>query len=1437
VELLDRVAGSPLNRLIVFLMLVSFFLPPPFVGQTPPSGNWQVGHDSWTFKEGTPADVTCLAQTNDGFLWLGGPNGLFRFDGTRFEPFSSPFGDRLLSTHLYSLFAPPSGGLWVGYVLGGFSFLNNGRVTNYGGEIASSSGSVYGFAEDRDGVVWAAASSGLWRFDHSGWQHVGVDWNAPAGRVTQVGFDSEGILWALVGDFGSPYDLIYLLPGIRHFKTAGRKLPAQGFTLDADRAVMTSPAAPPISESGELSDKRPAAYPVLRRDLSLQFVDRNNSLWIMSADKPIVMRVPKEMLHGDVNNASPGSFETYDLLPFYPAALVDREGNIWFGDPIGLHRFFYSPFSRLEFPQQGPELPSPTLAPDDHGAVWVSFETTASGAALYHIESGKVGRRGPEGISGFAYRAPDKTFWFSGKRCLWHLAGGDFVRVDLPSEMADKFEFLQAIAGDSQGGIWVSFGRHGLYRLAAGVWTPYGGRDDLPKAGILIEFTDSLGRVWFGGVNNELAVLDGDRVRVFGPGDSLQVGAVKAIYGRGSEIWIGGEFGLEQFDQGRFHNIAAVNDQWLRGISGIAETANGDLWLNAISGILHIRKAEISEMLKDPAYRVKGEHFGRREGLPGIATQVRPLPTAIEGTDGRLWFTLHNGVVWLEPAGYSASTIAAPPITIQSVSADDKSYAPAPRLSLPAHTSSVQISYSAVSLSDPEAIRFRYKLRETDKDWHEAGTTGSVTYRDLPPGTYHFNVAASDTNGVWADKLATAEFTILPAFYQTLWFRSLCTILLLAMVAGLYRLRLRQLARQYSVRLDERVTERTRIARELHDTQLIGRLMRAAVKHAGAERGLLIVPRGDELQIEVEAIASGEDVTVHLRDGDRAASGLPESPLRHVMRTQETVILDDASAQNPFSADPYIVQRRTRSMLCLPLMNQGKLIGLFYFENNPAPRVFTPDRVTVLKVLASQAAISLENTRLSRDLEDREGKIRRLVDANILGIFTWNLEGAIVGANEAFLSMVRYGHEELVSRHMRWTDLMPAEWRERGRRALAELKSTGSIQPIENEFVRKDGSRVPVLIGAALFQEGGNEGVAFVLDLSEQKRAEAEIRALKDQLYRENLVLREEVDRASMFEEIVGSSKPLQSVLSRIAKVAPTESTVLITGETGTGKELIARAIHKTSQRSGGAFVSVNCAAIPRDLIASELFGHEKGAFTGAIQRRLGRFELADGGTIFLDEVGELSLDTQVSLLRVLQEREFDRVGGGHPIHVDVRVLAATNRDLGAAVTNGSFRQDLFYRLNVFPIEVPPLRERKDDIRLLVEYFVQRYAAKAGKNIQSIGKKTLEMLQSYDWPGNIRELQNVIERSVILNSGEVFSVDEMWLSQEISVEAVPVEASAPKGQGELRSEREIIEAALAESRGRVSGPSGAAARLGIPPSTLERRIAVLKIDKKQFKFR
>jgi formate hydrogenlyase transcriptional activator len=347
----------------------------------------------------------------------------------------------------------------------------------------------------------------------------------------------------------------------------------------------------------------------------------------------------------------------------------------------------------------------------------------------------------------------------------------------------------------------------------------------------------------------------------------------------------------------------------------------------------------------------------------------------------------------------------------------------------------------------------------------------------------------------------------------------------------------------------------------------------------------------------------------------------------------------------------------------------------------------------------------------------------------------------------------------------------------------------------------------------------------------ELKKAFTEIKALKDQLHKENLALKEEIDQTSMFEEIVGASDAIKRVLTVLSKVAPTDSTVLITGETGTGKELAARAIHKRSRRTGKAFVAVNCAAIPQSLIASELFGHEKGAFTGATQRRLGRFEVADGGTIFLDEVGDLPSETQIALLRVLQERELERVGGTHAVPIDVRVIAATNRDLQAAVDAGSFRRDLLYRLNVFPIRMPSLRERIEDIPLLVAYLAQRYASKMGKKVNGIDKRTLELFQTYGWPGNVRELQNVVERAVILCEGGTFAVDESWL-----VAASPRPAPTEVGLASLTDrEKEMIENALTQSRGRVSGALGAAARLGIPRSTLESRIKSLNIDKYRYR--
>jgi formate hydrogenlyase transcriptional activator len=396
------------------------------------------------------------------------------------------------------------------------------------------------------------------------------------------------------------------------------------------------------------------------------------------------------------------------------------------------------------------------------------------------------------------------------------------------------------------------------------------------------------------------------------------------------------------------------------------------------------------------------------------------------------------------------------------------------------------------------------------------------------------------------------------------------------------------------------------------------------------------------------------------------------------------------------------------------------------------------------------------------------------------------------------------------------------------RARLNEAFATESPCEFEARLRRHDGTYRWFLIRDEPLRDEDGRIVRWYgtgIDIDERKRTEHRIHV-------ENLALREEVDKASTFKEIVGASAALRVVLSQVGKVAPTDSTVLITGETGTGKELIARAIHNGSPRSSRVFVSVNCAAIPRELIASELFGHEKGAFTGALQPRAGRFELAERGTIFLDEVGELPAETQVALLRVLQERQFERLGGTRPIRADVRIIAATNRDLESAISSGEFRADLFYRLNVFPIEMPSLRERREDIPALVRYFVDRFSRAAGKKIKTISTKTLDLLQAYEWPGNVRELQNLIERSVIISDDDALLVDERWLYNRPArgrhtADALPEQLTT--------QERAMIEAALAETRGKVSGPAGAAAKLRMPPSTLESRIRALRIDKGRFK--
>jgi formate hydrogenlyase transcriptional activator len=526
-----------------------------------------------------------------------------------------------------------------------------------------------------------------------------------------------------------------------------------------------------------------------------------------------------------------------------------------------------------------------------------------------------------------------------------------------------------------------------------------------------------------------------------------------------------------------------------------------------------------------------------------------------------------------------------------------------------------------------------------------------------------------------------------------------------------------------------------------------------------------------------------------------------------------------------------------------PIMSHdGQVLGTFgmYFREVRSP---SESEMQLIDNASRIAGIAIERERSQTtlkkafaDSKKSEAQLKQIVDVIPQAITVLDPEGNTLYVNQWVLDFTGLRMEEVLEPNYRTRVFHPEDTkrlREERRGALSD----GLPFEIEMRALRNDGKYRWFLIRYNPLRDDHGRILRWYatgMDIEDRKQAE-------ERVLNENLALREEIDRSSMYEEIVGSSRPLRNVLSQVSKVAPTDSTVLITGETGTGKELIASAIHKRSKRSARPFIRVNCAAIAPSLIASEFFGHEKGSFTGAVHRRLGRFESADGGTIFLDEIGDLPQETQVALLRVLQEHEFERVGSSQPVAVDVRVVAATNRNLEAAVAAGKFREDLFYRLNVFPIRVPPLRERKDDIPMLVEYLVERYGKKTGKKFRDITKKTLAAFKAYDWPGNIRELQNVVERAVILCDDDTFSVDESWLqrkSEHSPGDSLPRPGVLAEDKRRFASqEKKSIEAALTACKGKVSGPGGAAAKLGIPPQTLDSKIASLGIDKRRFKMR
>jgi PAS domain S-box-containing protein len=542
-----------------------------------------------------------------------------------------------------------------------------------------------------------------------------------------------------------------------------------------------------------------------------------------------------------------------------------------------------------------------------------------------------------------------------------------------------------------------------------------------------------------------------------------------------------------------------------------------------------------------------------------------------------------------------------------------------------------------------------------------------------------------------------------------------------------------------------------------------------------------------------------------------------------------------------------LIERGIDSYMAAPFLDrEGNILGhLAVFDERPMPA--EPRRAFIFRIFAARATAEQERMQAEQRLRASETRYRDLFENAPNAYLVVGADGRVLRANRRLAELLGFRVEELVGAviHSFMPDT-PA-----GKQLSMEIYrkhlAGEAVSGWELELRRKDGR--PLWVNVWMEPGHGEDGTveasrSFFVDITDRVLAERE----RARLQQQNLYLQEEIKSEHDFEQIIGQSGALMEVLAQVGRVAPTDASVLITGETGTGKELIARAIHSTSKRKDKPFIKVNCAALPSGLVESELFGHEKGAFSGAIARRLGRFELADGGTIFLDEIGELPAEAQVKLLRVLQEREFDRVGGAAPIRVDVRVIAATNRDLLKEVQEKTFREDLFYRLNVFPVRVPPLRERRDDIPLLAHFLVKKFAKRIGKQLDGVSRATMQHLMEYPWPGNIRELENVLERAVILASEGILEIGPEILPlsgqppaarHQPGPDPVPPNyllagplSTADQGQPCLAAvERNYILTVLQQTNWVITGPRGAAKLLDLHPSTLRNRMKKLGITR------
>ena len=826
-------------------------------------------HTGWAVADGAPSGVHGFAQTTDGYLWLASTNGLFRFDGVHFARYEPAIGGSLQFRDISALLATPDGGLWVGRA-GGVIFLKNNRAVTYGRSDGLALATVYRFAADRQGIVWAATSRGLFRFDQARWDAIGAEWNFSAQSVTDLFLDSRGQLWVT-----APDALFALAPNARAFTTRATHGPwrireAPDHTLwmseygvgihavDGPLAQLSAPSRPVVTVGGG-----PPEF----------LLDRDGAIWFTNQGIARLRNPGTQPARTvDAASSSVDRFTQNDGLTAdtVVATLEDREGNIWAATTAGVDRFRRRNVMSGPFPSGNESL---ALATDLQGGV-----LAAGHQSIMQLQDGEVSVRAAidmpvnyqltrASIRCF-YRDADGTLWLGGLGALTRATGRVVQNIELPSEVPPGGQWeVQAITRDHRGDLWVAIQQHGVFSLHQGVWRQFG-----RQAGLDVErtpvtlWTDARGRVWFGYVGSKITVLDGQDLKTYSV-DGLGIGNVTSIGGNGDRLWVVGQLGFALFDGNRFRTIAGAADAEFRGITGVVETANGDFWVHESIGLAHIPAAEVEHRIRDPRHPLHYELFDFRDGVPGSATTGEPIPSAVLAGDGRIWMTGSHGTSWIDPARIFRNPLQ-PPVNIEAVYAEDTRYDASETSRLPVLPSNVRIEYTALSLSVPERVRFRYQLEGVDKGWQDAGTRRAAYYTKLPPGRFRFHVIASNNDGVWNETGAVAAIVVPPAFFQTMWFLSLCACTGFGLLWLAYVVRLRQLSAQMRGRMEERVAERLRIARDLHDTLLQsvqGLMLRLQVVDDILPEGKAKHQLEQALERADQAIAEGRNAVHDLR--------------------------------------------------------------------------------------------------------------------------------------------------------------------------------------------------------------------------------------------------------------------------------------------------------------------------------------------------------------------------------------------------------------------------------------------------------------------------------------------------------------------------------------------------------------------------------------------